>query len=375
VRVIDKFQGKPGYGKTTLTTLIIDHLSAIPTDSEGHHVTPFAYYFFDRQDNDAKFSYAAFRALLSQLVHMRRYDERVLDIAALSRSEHDAGQSFASDNEIFEILNLLLLDLGRCLLICDGVDECTNRDDFMKSLLSIASDHSQCHMILVTRPILKLPGRISRQCDFLDLDITRNMEDIYKYVDPQIDDLIESGDLVLPGLVSKHQVVDKIVSKASGMFLWANLFMDYLRLPSLTISDRLRDFEDSVRFKGLHNLYGTIFDTLQRNFPETSGVKLRKALKWVCYAMRPLHVKELQVAIEIEPKKTLGPNDVIPNFEQAIGPMSGSLLELTANGTVRLIHMTLLEYLVATSHSPSSILTALFPHWISDPKKSINISG
>lgn len=115
----DIFQGKPGYGKTTLTTLIIDHLYANATDTEGHYVTPFAYYFFDKQDNDAKLSYAAFRALLSQLVHMRKYDERVLDIAALARSGHDSGQSFASDNEIFEVFNLLLLDLGPCLLICD----------------------------------------------------------------------------------------------------------------------------------------------------------------------------------------------------------------------------------------------------------------
>jgi hypothetical protein len=347
MQLLTSIIAKPGFGKTTLATLVIDRLKSNSTSFSGYHSQQLAFYFFDKQNGNSNQSYDAYRALLSQLIHLRRHDEKVIDIAAVARPDHDTGQSFASDNEVYNILHLLLLHIGSCFIVLDGIDECANREDLFKGLSRISSDHEHCRMILLGRPNVRLPPNFSNRCEFLALGISKNMEDLTKYIEPQVHDLIDSGDLILPELVSLEKVTEMIVSKANGMFLWVTLFMEYLRLPSLTISGRWKDIEDPSRCEGLYNLYEDIFAALRKDYPSSTQVKLRRALQWVCGTFRPLQIKELQVAIEIEPNVVLGPLDVIPNFAQALGPMSGALLEVTREETVRLIHITLYEYLVS----------------------------
>lgn len=343
---LTSFAAKPGYGKTTLATLAIEHLKSL---TSGTCTQPLAFYFFDKQNSSANKSYDAYRALLSQLVYLRRYDEKVLDIAAVARRDHDTGQLFASDNEVYDILHLLLLHIGSCILICDEIDECSNKDDLFRGLSRIASDHKHCKLILFSRPSINLPLKFSHHCRFLDLENSKNREDLTKYVKPRIQSLFDAEYLVLPDDATLDTAVEAIVLKANGMFLWVTLFMDYLFLPFHSSSGRWKDMKDPSRFEGLHNLYDEIFHALQNNYPTAVRTKLRKALQWTCSAIRPLHVEELRIAIEIEPDDPLGPSNLIPKFAESLGPLSGSLLELTKDETVRLIHITLHDYLVSSA--------------------------
>ena len=308
-----------------------------------------AFYFFDKQNSNATRSYDAYRALLSQLVHLRRYDEKVVDIAIVARRDHDTGQLFASDNEVYDILHLLLLHIGPCVLICDEVDECSNKEDLFRGLSRIASDHKCCKLILFSRPSINLPLRFSQHCRFLNLEESRNKEDLTKYIKPRVQSLLNDEYLVLPDHATLETIIEAIVLKANGMFLWVTLFIDYLFLPFHSISGRWKDIQDPSRFEGLHNLYDEIFHALQNNYPTAVRTKLRKALQWTCSAIRPMNVEELRIAIEIEPDDTLGPYDLIPKFAESLGPLSGGLLELTKDETVRLIHITLHEYLVSSA--------------------------
>lgn len=128
-------------------------------------------------------------------------------------------------------------------------------------------------MVLLTQTIVKLSLKVSHQYNFMNLDITRNM-DIIRYIEPQVANLLGSRELVLPKFVSIGQVVDRIVSKASSIFLWRNLFLEYLKLPSLTIAEQWKDIEDPVGFKAFHSLYGIVFSVLGCNYPISSRLKL-----------------------------------------------------------------------------------------------------
>ena len=224
----------------------------------------------------------------------------------------------------------------------------------LRGLFRIASDHSHVTLILISRPSIKIPLWLARKCESLDLDSTRNLEDLIRYVEPQIVDLVEEGELVLSSSVTASEIARKISSKANGMFLWVTLFLEYLKLPSLTVSGRLKDIEDPTRFEGLHNLYEGIISSLQKEYPSTARISVRRALQWVSGASRPLHVDELRVALAIESNKSFDPNDTIPNFEQSLGPISGALLEVTKDKTVRLIHLSVAEYLISSSDNASA---------------------
>ncbi|KAH3905828.1 hypothetical protein HBI56_210210 [Parastagonospora nodorum] len=132
--------GKPGYGKTTLATAVIDHSREMALLRRKNRPDSLAFFFFDRQSRFDS-SYDAFRALLAQLIFCRRFDQIVLDIAAIARPDYDTGQHLASNDEIFRILHLFLVQFSTCDLVCDGVDECKDRDNFLAKVSQLATDH------------------------------------------------------------------------------------------------------------------------------------------------------------------------------------------------------------------------------------------
>jgi Cdc6-like AAA superfamily ATPase len=339
--------GKPGYGKTTLATVVVDHLNNTAPIRENC-LGSLAYFFFD---NQSRFNTAhdAFRALLAQLIFCRRFDRIVLDIAAIARLDHDTGQLSASDDEIFAILHLFLLQFGNCSIVCDGIDECEDRDEFLRKLSRLASDHDGCNFILFSRPILKIHKELRCRCETLELDHTQNIKDLKTFVQSKVEELIDSGELVLSKAVSSDDIVSTISHRANGIFLWAALFLGYLSIPSLSISQRREAIDNAEKFDGLYSLYDNILAFINKEYPGRSRQNIRRALSWVVGAFRPLRVNELQTAIAQMEAKPFQKDDIIPNFTVSIGPITGALLEVTKDQTVRLIHITAAEYLMSTS--------------------------
>lgn len=338
--------GKPGYGKTTLATVLVDHLKI--KYSRTRNGGPLAFFFFDRQSRSSR-SHDAFRAVLSQLIFSRRFDEIVLDIAAIAQPDHDTGQRSASDDEIFSVLHLFMLQFSDCTLVLDGIDECTDREHLLTMLSRLSLDHKNCKFFLFSRPVMKINKNLRTRCEIMELDSTENFGDMEVYVQSKIKELVENDELVIPSTTSADQVVSSIVLRANGMFLWATLFLNYLRLPSLSISQRREAIEDADKFQGLYGLYDGIIALIEREYPGNSRRNIRRALSWVAGAFRTLHVDELRVAVAQTEETTFQEDDTIPNFMDAIGPMTGALIEVTKERTVRLIHITVAEYLVSIS--------------------------
>lgn len=348
ITILTTMIGKPGYGKTTLATVMIDHLRETASLRRDNDPNSLAFFFFDRQSRSSS-SHHAFRALLAQLIFCRRFDQIVLDIAAIARPNHDTGQQLASDDEIFAILHLFLLQFSTCYLVCDGVDECKDRDVFLTRVSRLATDHEECQFFLFSRPIIKVPMQLRNRCNVLEMDPEQNLDDLTNFIYPQVEDLMDSGELVLSDDTSVDEVVSNICSRSNGMFLWAALFLGYLKLPSLSMSQRRDALQDDHKFEGLFSLYDGILEFIEKEYPRLSRRNIRRAISWVLGAFRPLKVDELQAAIAQMDDKVFDEVDTIPNFETSIGPMTGALIEITGDKTVRLIHITVSEYLVSSS--------------------------
>lgn len=308
-----------------------------------------AFFFFDRQSVHNT-SYDAFRAFLAQLIFCRRHDRTVLDIAALARPDFDTGQQIASDDEVFAILHLFLLHFDDNIFVVDAIDECGDRYDFLKRFFRLTNDRVYSKAVLFSRPVVKIPSSLRQQCNFLELDDTQNIHDLRSYIEPEIEDLIDDGVLVLPQDATINDVVSNIVSRADGMFLWATLFLSYLKLPQLSIAERRMALEDTKQFHGLFGLYAGIIDFIEKENPKFSRKNIRRALCWVAGAVRPLRLDELRAAIAQDVDHAFNDDDMIPKFKEALGPMTGALIEVTKEGVVRLIHVTVAEYLVSTSY-------------------------
>jgi hypothetical protein len=149
---------------------------------------------------------------------------------------------------------------------------------------------------------------------------------------------------VLPADHSISDTVELVSERAQGMFLWVRLLMEYLALPALTVRERLEAIKNLNRLEGLDALYDAILNSIKSQFPTYAQQRITRIFQWVIRAQRLLHVDELRTAVAVPYDRAQSPEDLIPNFEKSLGALSGSLIELTPNRFVQLIHFSAQEY-------------------------------
>jgi len=302
-----------------------------------------AFYYFDKQRPNTVESGAAFRTILTQLLHIFSGDKDSIDIASVIWNQQQGAQLHASYREVLSTLLLLIQRKGRAILIFDGVDECTDQDKFFQTMTEIQSISSSVSVVLFCRPTVKIPTDLARTSLSLDLEAKDNFQDICSYLYPKIANLIDEGGL--PASSNVEETVRKISSRSSGMFLWVVLFLKYLQLPFISIQQRSEAIENLNRLKGLDSLYRTILESL-KDQPSNQAVSgITRAFEFVAYSCRPLKVEELMYAIVIPMDRSVQQDDIIPNFAKTLSHMSGALMEIASDNTVRFIHLSVLEYI------------------------------
>jgi hypothetical protein len=81
----------------------------------------------------------AFRALAAQLIHIHRNERLTMDALAILFDRNADGQQFASDDAVDVVLRILLQHCPTYLVI-DGVDECSDSQEFLSALWKILVD-------------------------------------------------------------------------------------------------------------------------------------------------------------------------------------------------------------------------------------------
>lgn len=279
-----------------------------------------------------------------QLLHsMAPSDPDIFDIFLLLRENPRAGQPTASDNEIFSILHLIVQRLDRLFLVFDGVDECLDQRHFLDRLTAICNLPGDAPVALFSRPTVILPASLLTNTAVLTLDSTLNLQDITAFIRLRMASHFNDG--LLPPSLHLEDAVTLVADRANGMFLWATLFMDYLQSPHLSIRERREALENLTRLEGLDSLYKAILDSLKKSAFGNARTNIIQAFRLVVCSFRPLHIIELQYSIAIPMDRSIDSDDLIPNFSQKLGLLSGALLELDQNQCVRFVHLSVIEYL------------------------------
>lgn len=159
-------QGKPGFGKTTLSVSIIEDLrSNGDGDGEGdttaHDTEAVVYFYFDLQRPDKRRFSDVLRATITQLIHRYQEDCVVIDAISLLMDLKGSGQLKASPRELAEMFLLFLSRLSLVTLVLDGINECEN---FAESLpfLTEASLKRNFRSLFLGRPSVQIPEKTQR---------------------------------------------------------------------------------------------------------------------------------------------------------------------------------------------------------------------
>jgi len=160
--------------------------------------------------------------------------------------------------------------------------------------------------------------------------------------------------------MSRRAIVESTSRYANGMFLWARLLVEYLQSDALTIQDRLDALDNLVFLEGLDRLYCAIFQSIVEKNPARAIQHIRRMFQLAVSAMRPLRLTEFRTALATPSCGHGSCFDTIPNLEENIGRVSGALLEIYSDKTIRLVHTSVAEYLLGSRNvleaSPTSNL-------------------
>ncbi|KAF8861886.1 hypothetical protein BDZ45DRAFT_231863 [Acephala macrosclerotiorum] len=320
--------GMPGTGKSVLTSQVINHLESFNLDC--------SYYYFSSEDRAKSTISGLLRSLAYQMALLSsNVREKILTM-------NDNGVHFDKDNEKLIWRKLFISGIFRCdfaqpqYWVIDALDECKDYASLLPMLAKIESGFP-LRVLLTSRPSLQLQGKLSLlgsriQEEQMSFDNTHKSIRLF----------VEKG----LGIALGHQndggqreLVERIVEKSEGCFLWANLVMEELENHAYNAEEVEHILEEMP--PGMHRLYERTLKSLTESENDSDEKKRvsKTILSLIACAVRPLTVLELTDALKIQFNMMI--------FEQTIRSSCGNLIYIDKATRVCLVHKTARDFLLS----------------------------
>lgn len=319
-------KGAPAAGKSVLAAYVIDHLEALNRSC--------SYFFFKHADKFKSSLGDLLRSLAFQMaLSHAKVREKLLEL------QQDSPYIWqTSSRTIWQkvfVDGILRVDLPQPhFWVVDALEECTDQDALSQFLGRIEQSFPlRIFVSSQATPELAeffhhFTGAVLEERTSLE----NTMDDIKTYVDR------EDWRLPIEDCAARRSLVDKLVEKSNGCFLWAHLV-----LQELSEAGSEEDIEQILNDipKGMNPLYTRMLGTLSTE-PRPKGL-VKAILTWATCATRPLSVLELREALKWHIQKhvlSLGP--VIPKN-------CGQLVYVDKDDKVQLMHQTARQFLTGPS--------------------------
>ncbi|EXJ85266.1 hypothetical protein A1O3_05941 [Capronia epimyces CBS 606.96] len=339
-------RGNPGWGKSILAASTIQELLSRRDESQQMPTEAICYYFFSHENAAASSSTEAYRALLAQLFSEHKSLENISSAfsLALAKSGHSA-----SHQELLDLLGLCLQILPPTTILLDGIDECTEPNALLRDLCNLRGGGPDLRLLLFSRPNVAYLHRRLGEPQTIQMSREVTDTDIAVYLHRGLQEL--QDDQLIPQGTNTEDLVEHLLQRAEGMFLWAKLMVTYLHSPALTLRSR-QDAIFRTTPKGLHEMYCRIFSIITKS-DEASQDLAMKSFMWIAHASSPLRAVELQGAFR-DPCALSSELDLVPEIESAIQLTTAGLLEMRSDQTFHFIHQTAREFVLEAKATGSS---------------------
>ena len=317
--------GLPATGKSTLASVVIDHLQFLHQSCQ--------YHFFSSAHQSKRTAAYCLRSIAYQLALVNEeFRERLFKF-------HDETElAFTSQNQNFriiweklfvEIIFKMRFEKG-LFWVLDAIDEMDPQSQLINSLMKIQPATS-VRIFLTSRPIKILTSPIAIGSSMITHFLSENDtgHDIRTYVNNAVCKALPASKEI------QEDVISQVLAKASGSFLWVKLAMETLEQNWHTQDDIRKVFTEVPR--GMESLYDQM---LNRVASQSSRLQLlaKKVLTWAACCWRPLSIAELQTVLEPEFSGFV-------NLESTVIQVCGHFLTVD-NSKVLLIHATARDFLL-----------------------------
>ncbi|RAH55917.1 ankyrin [Aspergillus piperis CBS 112811] len=323
--------GIPGAGKTILTAVVIDDLTAQCTSK---HDLGLAYIYCDflrKKDQNVENLLAS---ILKQLSHFR--SPLPTSVKKLYE-QHQDRKTRPSLNELVRGLQSVVSSYTKVFVVIDALDECGTADDCQNVFLSqLFEIQKTCPMnILATaRPIPEIVKSFRGD----NLEIRAHESDVEKYLEGRIS-------MARSELLQKHkeEIKRRITELADGMFLLARLHFE-----SIKTKTTLKQISATLsKISKGPEAYEKAYDDAQYRIhgqnPDASKLAM-DVLMWITCSKRQLSSSELQEALGVEPGILFLDKDNVPQVDDMLSVCAGLVEVDKESRFIRLIHHTAQEY-------------------------------
>ena len=335
--------GLPAMGKTLLASYIVDWLT-----SAGINKSCQCHFFSSGHQNKRTIAYSL-RAIASQLAYINEeFREKLFTLheeTNISFSSQDQNYSVIWE-KIFEGI-IFKLETKPLYWIFDAVDEANLPSVLISSLMKIQS-RTPIRIFITSRP-MKIPsgtatfGALIDTC-FLSEDDTIN--DIRAYVHSVIDEALPDDEPEI-----KENVIEQILLKAGGSFLWVRLALETLHDNWHTQDDIRKALTDMP--KGMEPLYSQMLERIESQDSRWQLIATR-ILTWAACCWRPLTIAELRIALEPEFTGFV-------KLQETIIQTCGGFVSVD-NDKVSLVHVTARQFLLNSRNGVPAFINPALGH-------------
>ena len=315
--------GNPASGKSVLASHVIGHL-------EGHNLD--CSYFFFKHGIAMKSSIGdCLRSIAYQMalgnVEVRR---RLLQL-------EESGVTIEKNDERPIWRKLFLGGVFQATVVqpqywvIDALDECSRFQSLFPMISNLPS-FIPLRIFLTSRKtqeIQRLFGQLTPKATHLEVLALDTIDDIKLFVTARIDRLpVEEGE-------SSAKLVDRILAKSNGSFLWVRLVIQ--ELEHVWSEEGIEDVLNEIP-ADMTMLYTR---TLEQMSKVTRAAKLVKAvLTWTVCASRILTLREMQCALKLDI------NETVQSLEKSIASTCGHLVFVDQQSRIQIIHQTARDFLL-----------------------------
>ncbi|KAM7196355.1 hypothetical protein V8F33_006264 [Rhypophila sp. PSN 637] len=327
--------GQPGSGKTTLMSLTIDHFMR-----HGDRARGVAYLYFNYKDEHTQSAERMIASLLEQLVRGKE------DIGLEVRSVYDRHRNTGARPPVSEISELLAAEAqsySKTYIFVDALDECSRKDGNLEKFLTALRPVRRHAQVLITSRASSILDTTVFDGD-LTVEIRASEADIRQYLEHRLQNEKRLEQLLNNDTDLQKSVVEKVTGNAEGMFLLAQLQMDFIARKN-NRRDIRRSLDNLPR--QLSDVYEAAFQRIANQSADDAKLAER-VLCWIISAKRPLSRLEIQHALAVEPEDTDLIEEGILNEDILLGACAGLITIDTESSVVRLVHYTAQEYFKAT---------------------------
>jgi WD40 repeat protein len=325
----------PGTGKSVVSAHVIDHLV-----SQGKEVV---FFFFSDGDKYHRTVAGLLRCIAFRLAE--RHTQVRIAIKEMQKDNIHLAEldEVAIWKKLF-INCIFKIGLKRTQFwVIDALDECADALKFFPLLHRLKSTHRAFALrIFITSrppsgPLIELQNQ-ARRASALGLKCS---EDRITNEDTEVDIrlLLRENKESIPTSNGKEQeeVLDKIVQKAQGSFLWANIVLRELR--GAYSDEEIEQILEDVPVDMVPHYEGILAHMSQEE-PRKKPL-IQAILTWVVCGNRPLSDIELEMALKLDLRLKIA-----GTMRRTIEGLCGQILTMDKKGLIRIIHATARDFLL-----------------------------